>query len=358
MIHEIFDFFPFNMASGPAFLAFYFFFALAAFVGAIYLRRAVGARIDRAIVTSTRSSAPIAGTNADPYRAQGVVAPTDRKRLTVGWIPGVDEHWAIAYLKGGERNVANTMISVAMASGWLSTEKEKPGFAHFRGANLPDDPGLLAFHKRLASYQASTLTLFDVRLAAGTATTDMRPEIIRDLDATGMERSPATVRTLTWIVWLSGAFTVGVGMIRFVRAVELNRPAGFLIIQMLLFAFAFWILAFTTSTKSTLHREYLRWLDDSTISLRTAVRNGRRSDPTDVGLAVAVGGASVLAAHTSFVAIHRALVPEPVAVASGGSSGSSSDSSSSSFGGGSSCSSGGGSSCGGGGGGGGGGCGG
>jgi uncharacterized protein (TIGR04222 family) len=357
MIHETFDFFPFDMASGPAFLAFYFFFALCALGGAIFLRRAIGARIDRAFITPPGPRAAGAAANADPYRAKGVVAPNDRKRLTMGWIPGVDEHWAIAYLKGGERNVANTMISAAMAAGWLSTDREKPGFAYFRSANVPDDAGLLAFHKRLASYQQPTLSLFDVRLAAGTATTDIRPELIRDLDATGMERSPATVRKLTRIVWLVGALTVGVGMIRFVRAVELDRPAGFLIIQILLFAFAFWILAFTTSTKSILHREYLRWLDDATISLRSEIRNGRRSNPADVGLAVAVGGASVLAAHSSFAAIHRALVPEPLAVASSGSSSSSSDSSSSSSSSGPSCG-GGGASCGGGGDGGGGGCGG
>jgi uncharacterized protein (TIGR04222 family) len=350
MIHEAFDFFPFNMASGPAFLAFYFFFALYALVGAIFLRRAVGARIDRALVTPPAVVSTGAAANADPYRARGTVAPTDRKRLGIGWIPGVDEHWAIAYLKGGERNVANTLISAAMAAGWLSTLKEKPGTAHFRRANPPDDPGLLAFHTRLAKNPESTLKLFDVHLAAGDATTDILPEIVRDLDTAGMVRPPATVQRLSLVVWVSGAVTVGVGLIRFVRAIELDRPAGFLIIEMLLIAFAFGVAGLTTSSQSTLRKDYLRWLDDATHSLRDDVASGRRAEAIDVGLAVAVGGASALAARASLVWIHLALLPEPVAVASSGSSSSSS--------GGSSCSSNSGSSCGGGGGGSGGGCGG
>ena len=160
-----------------------------------------------------------------------------------------------------------------------------------------------------------------------------------------MLRAPATVRRLSLVVWISGAVIVAVGVIRFVRALELDRPAGFLIIEMLLIAFAFGVARLTTSSKSTLRKDYLLWIDDATHSLRDDVASGRRAEAADVGLAVAVSGASALAARTSLVWIHLALLPEPVAVASSGSSSSSSS-------GGSSCSSGGGSSCGGGGGGG------
>ena len=48
-----------------------------------------------------------------------------------------------------------------------------------------------------------------------------------------MVRSATTVRNLSLIAWFAGALILGVGFIRFVRAIELNRPASLLIFEML-----------------------------------------------------------------------------------------------------------------------------
>lgn len=351
MIHETFDFFPFNLSSGPDFLGFYFLFAFSALIGVAYLRRAVGVRLDR-----SHSSPPLpictgAAANANPYRAQGSSSPIERKRLTVGWIPKPDEYLAIAYLKGGEHSVANTLISAAMAAGWLTCLKENPGTALLYSVMPPEDAGLAMFHARLAAYHKPELTLAEVRNAATLAASSLAAGITRDLGATGMVRSAVTVRNLSLIPWLSGALVLGVGMIRLLRAFELNRPASLLVVEMLFVMVLFVIVASTTSATSTLRTEYLSWLDDSTISLRTDVASGRRRDPSDVGLAVAVGGASALAAAVPLAMIYSAMVPAPIVFASTStSSGSSSSGSSCGGGGGSSCGGGGGSSCGGGGG--------
>ena len=52
MIHEIFDFFPFNIESGPDFLGFYFLLAFVVLLFAGILRAAVGARLDHAFLSS------------------------------------------------------------------------------------------------------------------------------------------------------------------------------------------------------------------------------------------------------------------------------------------------------------------
>lgn len=100
MIHETFDFFPFNISSGPDFLGFYFLLALSAMVGVAYLRRGVGARLDRSYSSASLPTSAVPATHTTPYRAHGPSAPIERKRLTVGWIPKPDEYLAIAYLKG------------------------------------------------------------------------------------------------------------------------------------------------------------------------------------------------------------------------------------------------------------------
>ncbi|AGP35080.1 hypothetical protein [Sorangium cellulosum] len=48
MIHEIFDFFPFNIASGPEFLLFYFVLSASGLFFATLARKALGASLDRA----------------------------------------------------------------------------------------------------------------------------------------------------------------------------------------------------------------------------------------------------------------------------------------------------------------------
>src|SRR4051812_38264329 len=127
MIHEIFDFFPFDMASGPDFLAFYLCFAIVGVFGAALLRRTIAARIDRSFVVETEPAVLVPAGPATPYRTRGMPPPPPRRRLAVGWVPKPDEFWAIAYLKGGTRGVANTLISAAMAAGWIAAATDKPG---------------------------------------------------------------------------------------------------------------------------------------------------------------------------------------------------------------------------------------
>ncbi len=86
MIHEIFDFFPFNMGSGPAFLLFYLALSISGLVVAILVRSAVGASLDRSAQLS--GAAAVAGApGGAPYRTPAYAHAPPRQRLSAGWIP-------------------------------------------------------------------------------------------------------------------------------------------------------------------------------------------------------------------------------------------------------------------------------
>ncbi len=139
MIHEIFDFFPFNMESGPEFLMFYLLLTLAVLTAASVLRAAISARLDRAFLASKSKEEPIVSSDegGTPYRRPGRPPRLPRQKLTVGWIPKPDEHCAIAYLQGGTRGVANTLISTAMAAEWLRFSKKNPANIRFKAEDPP-----------------------------------------------------------------------------------------------------------------------------------------------------------------------------------------------------------------------------
>jgi hypothetical protein len=123
----LYDVWPFNMASGPEFLGFYLLISVVGLLAAVLAQIAVGGHLDRATQAETDAAPP--PSTGGPYRAEGRPRERKRRRLTTGWVPRADEFWAIAYVKEGKRGVANALMSVALAGGWLVSE----------------DDGLLAF---------------------------------------------------------------------------------------------------------------------------------------------------------------------------------------------------------------------
>ena len=130
----LYDVPPFNMASGPEFLAFYFFISLVGLLAAVLAQITWGASIDRRAIPE-ESSAP--GPGARPYRAGA--GPT-RRRLTAGWVPRPDELWAVAYLKEGTRGVANALISAALAAGWIAPDPAQNGQVFLSVTEAPTEP--------------------------------------------------------------------------------------------------------------------------------------------------------------------------------------------------------------------------
>src|SRR4051812_39545015 len=100
MIHRALNFFPFDIASGPVFLAFYFLTTIVVLSAAVLLRRIVGSRLDAWV------QAPVTASMAPIHPA----TPPLRRPLTVGWIPQADEHSVIAYLRHRIWGVADVLI--------------------------------------------------------------------------------------------------------------------------------------------------------------------------------------------------------------------------------------------------------
>jgi hypothetical protein len=129
VITEAVDFFPFNLASGPAFLVFFGVLSLVVFVVVGFARDAVGRVLDK--------------------REEESVADT---RLLVGRMPKIEDCLAVAYMREGERGVANTLISEGVAEGWLGPPtKEKKTFTF--GGQRPRRAAARAFYNAIAAFK-------------------------------------------------------------------------------------------------------------------------------------------------------------------------------------------------------------
>jgi uncharacterized protein (TIGR04222 family) len=319
IITPLVDFFPFNMESGPAFLVFY---AALAFVGLNFVgvvRTFVGGWLDGRAATGGPNPA-----------------------LVVGRVPPADDCLAVAYLREGTNGIANTLVSEAVAEGWLRPppspkQPSKPSQEPFSVRDRP--PSLRAavpLHQALTRAGTAAHTASAVRRFAKEAARAIERDLAPRLTAAGLVRAPATVWSLRVLVALGGGLILLVGLVRILRAVELNRPFTLLAWEMVAVAIAILGMGFSSATReSRLRGRYLDWLDGATTSLQADVTSGRRREARDVALAVAVGGVAILAPPL-YESLSSAFASTPRPTASTG-RGSSSSCSSSSCGGGGGC---------------------
>ena len=311
-MNPLYDVWPFNTESGPAFLFLYAAFGIAGFFASLGLARFIG---------RGRTPAPSAppAQPPQPYRAAPHVV---RERLRVGWVPQPDEYWAIAHLRGGASGVQEMLIVTAVAQGWLTQDGDS-----FRVSHAELGPGpLRTFYEKLTSAKLEKIATQGVRNAALATANEHATAIESELVDAGLRRDGGT----RWRIWLStmllGTIVGCIGLIRCVRAEELGRPYELLVVEMVVFTIATLVTAgvLASSSKTSLGDEYLAWLDSATHSLRGDVAAGRRTGAGEVALAVALGGAAAVAAAPIFVPMYTFLFPPQPVASSGGSSCSSS----------------------------------
>lgn len=338
----LYDIPPFNMASGPAFLVFYFILASLGLLAAVGAQIVLGAHLNRggAPDASLETSPPTI--HGSPYRADDERS-SSRRCLTIGRLPQAAEHVAIAYLKAGTRGVANMLISTAFAAGWLSAEAEQADHVVLGANQAPIEPAHVMLYERLRAFGSSKIAVEQVHGAATAVAESVEMDIVRELEAVGLLRSEQTVRRLRAIVWAAGSLLLTIGAIRTLRGISLNRPVALLVTEMIGVTVVCALLAARSLRDSSLKAEYLGWLHDATASLRSDVYAGRRRDLTSVGLTIATTGGAALAVP-ELAALTSILIPAPIVTGSDESSSSSSGCSSPSC---SSSSCSGGSSCGG-----------
>jgi uncharacterized protein (TIGR04222 family) len=317
-----FDFFPFNLPSGGPFLAFYTFVIVSTLLLITALRSLLPRLLQRPALPPPTEDSPTGGDS--PYRAAGLRPAPAHRPLTLGYLPRSDELYAIAYLKEGSRGVANLLIAQALAAGYLrpksdgDAEEASTDELVFVKTATPSEPLARAFHDELRARKsidkAGLQTLAESSAAASA------PTITQQLESAALVPSEhaRTVTAAVAVLVLLAALAIG-GM-RMIRLLTLHRYIAFLTMQMIFLGVVGLILALR-QLKAPRGDEYLSWLDDATHSLRADVATGRRDGARDVGLALAVGGLTAVAAAPLLSPLGAVfIVPTPVVSTSSGSS--------------------------------------
>ena len=221
------EFWPFDIESGPDFLGFYFLLMLVALTAAGWLAHVIASRTPAKPFAQPALRAAVPPGQA--YRQPGG-SPPPRQRLTIGFIPWPDEHWAIAYLRGGNAAVADLLLCTALASGWLVDT----GNSMFSlGAPAPHFPLLAQLHAQLARMNQPSIAQTAVRAMATLVAIGAEKDLQAELEAAGFLRSRGARGRARALVWVVGLFVLAVGVIRTVRGISLDHPVAFLIVLMI-----------------------------------------------------------------------------------------------------------------------------
>ena len=281
---RIFDFFPFNVDSGPAFLGIY---AGIAIVG-LLLAKAAQVRAIR------RSEEAMKAALAVKEQPAGYRTPADRQwahqPLTIGFMPMREEHLRIAYLKGGINAVADALVASAVAHGWLVIDV----FGSLR-IGSPQHGALAEEQALFRRIKVNASSVASVMEAARKVARSMESSYEDDLLRAGFLRTQATRTAGRWTVLLIGAAILGIGAIRALRGVELGRSIGFLMIEMTGVCLGLVvILAARVERITTAGKAYRQWINAATTTLRADVRAGRDQEPVDMLLAASLAGMFVV----------------------------------------------------------------
>jgi len=324
-VESLFDSWPFNMESGPSFLGFFALLAVSALAVATVASDRYGWVMDWAAVRAAhaRTTPETTSTSADaPYRDVSS-APRAAPRHAVGSVPGPDHYWAIAYLRQGTSAVRDLAFSTAMANGLLTVhDVNRADLLVHRELGPPDDPVMRSMYDKLTTAGApssepdtQTVVSFAAALVAASAAAGAHElRLALELADSGLTRARSTCARMRAIVFGVGAGVECIGIARILRGISLDHPVELLVFECIVFGIAVIFLGINRSkTTSAQADAYLSWLSDVTMSLRADVGAGRRTSPPDVGLAVAVGSATLLSSTDFFapVAANFAIATSP-----------------------------------------------
>ena len=314
-VADAFDFFPINIASGPEFLLVYLVICVLALAVGKLVATLVASSLDRASVPTKAAGWP------KPSRF-GLPSVAYHERFTIGFLPHPDELVGVGYLKSGLQGIVHASIGEAAATGWL---RAVPGGHVVAPPPEHASPASRDFHVSLLR-NGYSVSPSQIRAGALATAQNIEESVKKELRAAGLLRSATTLSTarLVGLAFAGGALLLG--LIRAVRGVELGRPIILLVLEMALVAYVGRKVS-RPSLRTELGDRYVAWLDAATGSLRLDVQTGRAQTQSDVMLAAALVGASVIPGFGSL-----AIVSSPTAVW-GSSSGDSSLGSGSSCGG-------------------------
>jgi uncharacterized protein (TIGR04222 family) len=300
----LFHFFPFDMPPSEGWVVIYLALALSVLGMTYVMCDMIGAAADRANAPHLTPLSLIGPGGV--YRTP----PTPpHERLAIGHVPRPDEVWAIAYLRGKTKAVAEVLVSHAIAGGYLAPDPSGEKFNRTT-APMPDDPILAGF---VGEPGGSARPAEEIRAEAVLYASALAAQLEADLVVARAYRSSGLVTLLTLIMLAGGAVAVAIGIIRIIVRLDVSHgqapvPVVIVIAMLVVAGIAIWMAA-TKHRVSRHAKRYLDWLKDATSSLCADVSSGRRSTGHEVAIAAAIAGAAILPMYAAMNALFVAPTP-------------------------------------------------
>ncbi|NDD30556.1 MAG: TIGR04222 domain-containing membrane protein, partial [Proteobacteria bacterium] len=279
---NLLDFWPVNMPAGPVFLVWFVGFFIAALI--------VGYVARNFIVQESGGAA------------------SARPHLREGNLPSGDDLALVAVLRDGQRGLRDWILATALAEGFVTTGAVDGQFLLASGASpspiLRRLAGELA--RRGGTFSASVLTAEVDSLAA-----DEEPRLRQMLRDDGLVPSAETRRRRAVASAAPALVVMALGGLRLVRGVVLDRPVGFLVVEILFVGLVFLIIQKSVVNAPTRRgSRLLEWLVDATRSVRGELGQSPVGSASDVSLTTALSGLAAVTGLAMF-APYRAMLPTP-----------------------------------------------
>jgi hypothetical protein len=236
--------------------------------------------------------------------------PRAHERLRIGFIPHGDELWTIAWVRGGAKEVANTLLAVAIASGHVIEHADRTT-GKLLHVVVPHSPGDPLYEGFLAGIRSDPANAYVAGLAVAA---DADATLRLDAERAGFKRTAAGFQAYQTAMLVGLAMCEIIGGARLIVRSTMDAARPTQLIHMMLLVGGLAALWIARESRSwNVGRKYLAWLADATHSLRADVAEGRRSHPNEVGLAVAAGGAALLTGLSAFFVFRPHFEPPPPA---------------------------------------------
>lgn len=266
------DFFPLDLESGPEFLAVY---AVIGLLGVLGAKLAQSITLDIADRTAPDTGPPSARSHL---------------RLSIGHFPRPEEVPLVAYLRKGTDGVAEVLVAKAVAEGLLVPAGDRRMSVIAGSGGYSDDTHALSL-----KLPRGSVSIREAMQHAGRIAETRAAAMSRELLAAGLHRPATRLAAGVAVFGLAAGGVLLLGLLRLARGLSLGRPVAFLGLE-LAALFVICLVAARPERRTVTGDRYLKWLHDSTRSLREDVRTNVAARRDDVALAAAVAGVALIPA--------------------------------------------------------------
>jgi len=241
------------------------------------------------------------------------------------WAPGIypaeGDAYALAYLRGGTREVAVTVLGRLIAEGFFILEGEGLRQPQSPGANLSR---LSPLEQAALDTVSSALSSHPLGLAPPQALSRVEGELEprmadlrRELEASGLLPGDDQRRGYRMIGLGAILLVTGLGLAKLAVALARGRSNVQILIVLMIVATFLGLKLMQLPARTAEGARYLKWLRESHHGLMQMVSTGRRPGYGELALVAGIFGLEMVPGLTT---LRQALIPPPPAGSDGGSS--------------------------------------